>query len=166
MKYPEISKELIEMRAADQELRTQWRDRHNDPQWVELVKETDCVNTARLKEIVERYGWPTISMVGEQGSEAAWLLVQHADHDLEFQLRCLALMKASGDVNPLNVAYLTDRTLVAQGKPQIYGTQFYRPNGEGKHIPQPIKDSDKVDDRRAELGMSSLKEYAAVINRE
>jgi hypothetical protein len=36
-------------------------------------------NLARLKEIVEQHGWPTISLVGVDGAAAAFLLAQHAD---------------------------------------------------------------------------------------
>src|SRR5262249_1178792 len=72
----------------------------------------------RLKEVVNKHGWPGKSLVGKDGAHAAWLLVQHADGDLAFQKRCLALMKAApkGDVEPQNVAYLTDRILVAEKK--------------------------------------------------
>ncbi|TAK88998.1 hypothetical protein EPO04_02740 [Patescibacteria group bacterium] len=167
MENKELRTELLAMRKADQSLRLQWPDKHNDPKWVERVKELDHLHTTRMKQIVEQNGWPTVSMVDKDGSEAAWLLVQHADHDLEFQLTCLDLMgKKANDVDPINIAYLTDRTLVSRGKPQIYGTQFYRPSGKGKHIPQPIQDPELVDERRAELGLHTLKEYSQVINRE
>lgn len=166
MKYPEISKELIQMRAADYALRGQWRDKSNDPSWNKQVKELDQANTTRLKEIVHEIGWPTISAVGAKASDAAWLLVQHSDHDLGFQLECLDLMKQQTEaVSPLNIAYLLDRTLVAQGKPQKYGTQLYRPGGKGEHIPQPIRDPDGVDARRLALGLSTMAEYCEMMNR-
>jgi hypothetical protein len=56
-----------------------------------------------------------------------------------------------------NLAYLTDRVLVAQKKPQRYGTQA-RPEG-GKMVPFPIEDEAKVDERRAELGLAPLADY-------
>lgn len=93
-------------------------------------KRIDIRNTEHMRQIVETYGWPTISMVGKIGSRNAWLLVQHANHDLKFQTKALAKMKAifkksRSDVNPAHIAYLTDRVLVNQGKKQIFGTQFY-----------------------------------------
>lgn len=164
MKHPKISNELMRMRDTDYALRIQWRDKHDDPTWVGEVERMDRTHAKRLKAIVEKYGWPTINMVGEKASDAAWLLVQHADRDLDFQLHCLDLMKAGGNVKPLNIAYLTDRTLVAQGKPQIYGTQFYRPNGKDEYIPRPIREPESVDARRTEIGISTLEEYSKVIN--
>jgi len=89
-------------------------------------------------------------------SQATWLLAQHADHDLQFQLRCLELMKTlpSGDVSLQNIAYLEDRVRVAQGRPQLYGTQFIR---EGDNlIPQPIQDEVDLDRRRQAMGLESF----------
>mgnify|MGYP001560728744 CR=1 FL=1 len=62
-------------------------------------------------------------------------------------------MKSSGkDVDQADVAYLEDRILVNEGKPQLYGTQFL----EG--APRPIKDPDHVDERRKSVGLESLAE--------
>lgn len=93
-------------------------------------KQVDIRNTERMKQIIGAYGWPTISMVGRIGSRSAWLLVQHADHDLKFQTKAFAKMKAvfkksRSDIDPANIAYLTDHVLVNQDKKQIFGTQFY-----------------------------------------
>jgi hypothetical protein len=40
---------------------------------VDLVR----AHTARLRAIVSQYGWPGRSLVGEDGADAAWLLLQH-----------------------------------------------------------------------------------------
>lgn len=50
----------------------------------EKLERTDKDNTSRLGQIVERYGWPTSSLVGKDGAQSAWLLVQHADADPRF----------------------------------------------------------------------------------
>ena len=60
----------------------------------EELSAIDSKNRTRLKEIVDQHGWPGKSMVGKDGAHAAWLLAQHADADLEFQKKCLALMQA------------------------------------------------------------------------
>ena len=119
----------------------------------------DTKHTARLKEIVKKYGWPTNSMVGTEGALAAFLLAQHADADPAFQGRCLDLMKAApeGEVSKNDLAYLTDRVLVNTGKKQLYGTQFMIVNGQ--RVPQPIADEANLDRRRAEAGMITMKEY-------
>lgn len=152
--FPEIAAELQSMAAVDQDMRERSQ---TEGYWDETV---DSTHTARMKEIVAEIGWPTISKVGKTASDKAWLLVQHADHDVAFQIQCLELMKAAPatEVDPTNIAFLEDRVLVNQGKEQIYGTQFTEV--DGKYIPQPIEDEENVDARRAEVGMEPLSEYA------
>jgi hypothetical protein len=65
-------------------------------------------------------------------------------------------MEAAGptEVAPDDIAYLTDRVRVAQDRPQIYGTQFTC--RDGRHVPRPIFDRRRVDERRARVGLDSL----------
>ena len=79
-----------------------------------------------IRKIVREHGWPGKSLAGEDGAHAAWLVVQHMDHDLDFQRSCLALMQQSflaGEVSAHDFAYLTDRVRTHEGRPQMYGTQ-------------------------------------------
>jgi hypothetical protein len=112
-------------------------------------------NTDRLKEIVERYGWPGHSMVGEDGAQHAWLLAQHADHQLDFQRRALALVAEAvehGEAKTRQLAYLTDRVRMNEGKPQLYGTQLAGLR-DGRVVPWPVQDADQLDARRAAMGL-------------
>jgi hypothetical protein len=68
-----------------------------------------------------------------------------------------------GDVSRVDLAYLTDRVLVNEGKKQIYGTQFHEV--DGKMVPLPVEDEAGLSARRAELGMISMEEYSAIMNR-
>ena len=72
----------------------------------------------------------------------AWLLVQHADRDRPFQKQCLELLReavAKKEASGKDLADLTDRVLVGEGKNQIYGTQFI--TKDGKTTAQPMEDS-------------------------
>jgi hypothetical protein len=180
VKEPALRQELLAMEKKDQEARMSFLrsleehgigprngdPKFKDPALIKLVMEQtaklaelDRKNTARLGEIVDKFGWPGQSLVGIQGTEAAWLLVQHADANVPFQKQCLKLMKAGrkGDVNPRHIAYLTDRILVHEGKMQMYGTQVQGQGGDIK--PLPIADEANVDKRRADVGMEPLAEY-------
>jgi len=122
------------------------------------MRAIDEDNTTRMKAIVQQYGWPGPELVGKDGSQAAFTLVQHAD--LAFQKEMLPLVKrayGAGGLSGNNFALLQDRVLVRDGKPQIYGTQLNYTGPEV--IPYPIEDEQNVDRRRAELGMPSLAEY-------
>ena len=57
------------------------------------------------------------------------------------------------------MAYLTDRVLVAEGKPQRYGTQFHRP--QGGLAPRPMEAPAEVDARRAQMGLGTLAEHTS-----
>ncbi len=127
---------------------------------VKKLAEIDRANTLAMKEIIARHGWPGEGLVGKDGAHAAWLLVQHADQDRPFQKQCLALIEAAvrrKDASGSDLAYLTDRVLMGEGKPQRYGTQIARK--DGRWVPQAIEDETNVDKRRAEVGLSSLAEY-------
>jgi hypothetical protein len=68
------------------------------------------------------------------------------------------------EVSRSNYAYLTDRVLLAEGKKQLYGTQFIFSNGKWR--PRPIQDEANVDKRRAEIGLPPLAEYAKIIEQQ
>jgi hypothetical protein len=147
-----LADRLLRMADADRAMRTKAID--GEAEWDDSVDEA---NQSELMEIVRRKGWPTISKVGNEASQAAWLLVQHAP-SLEFMESCLALMEdlPQGEINPANLAYLRDRVLVRNGEPQIYGTQFQQV-GTDMSV-WPIRDPEHVDERRASVGLGTLAE--------
>lgn len=181
---PELRKELLRRVKADQQVREavfEWMKKEkldttgegaanferslNKTQLAEFKKlaeaseRTDKENTEWLGKIVDKHGWPTRTLVGKDGANAAWLLVQHADLSPQFQRKCLDLMAKAGDdeVSKKDRAYLTDRVLLAEGKKQLYGTQFVFEGGKCK--PRPLEDEANVDTRRAEVGLGPLAEY-------
>ncbi len=130
------------------------------------LSEIDKRNTAWLKEVIEQKGWLGKSLVGVDGANAAWLLVQHADRDRGFQKHCLPLLAEAvkkGEATGAQLAYLTDRVRVGAGQKQVYGTQFR--TVDGKLEPQPIEDEANVDKRRKEVGLPSLAEYRKQIEK-
>jgi hypothetical protein len=158
---PQLRRELLAMVEADQAGRKQLMAlERGSPEAMALSKELidlDKQHTQALKVAVAKYGWPGKSMVGEDGAQAAWLLVQHADLDVAFQKQALALMEpmvASGEVTAANYAYLYDRVAVAEKRPQRYGTQF---GDQGE--PEPIEDEAHVDERRKQVGLGTMAEY-------
>jgi hypothetical protein len=64
------------------------------------------------------------------------------------------------EVSQTDLAYLTDRVLLVEGKKQIYGTQFNF--SDGKWEPRPLEDPTSVDKRRAEVGLQPLAEYRRI----
>lgn len=109
---------------------------------------------------MKQYGWLGSSLVGFDGAMAAFLLVQHTQES-EFRKSSLELLQKAvkeGGARDDQLALLTDRFLISEGKPQRYGTQT-RITKDGKFEVPPIEDEANVDKRRAEVGLGPLAEY-------
>ncbi len=125
----------------------------------ELVYLVDAINNFRIKEIIGEHGYPTHKLLGKQGMKDFWLLVQHQDEDLELQQSCLS----NCDFASIERAYLTDRILLAEGKKQIYGTQFTRKNK--KLVLRPVRNRKDIDKLRKKAGLETLAEYTKKMSR-
>jgi hypothetical protein len=160
-----LRQELQAMVKEDQDARNAMiQAKATDEKLLKRMEEIDTKNTKRMKEIVAKVGWPGKSLVGKEGADNAFLLVQHADRDGAFQKECLPLLEKAvkqGEASGKNLAYLTDRLLVADKKKQRYGTQFTRKDGEW--APFPIEDEANVDKRRKEVGLESMAEYTKAL---
>jgi len=150
----DLRAELLRRTVPDQEAR--WAHDY------EAMRQADAANLPWIRQVITEHGWPGRSDVGDEGAQAAWLLVQHADADPAFQRECLGLLTAAvgqGEARRSQLALLTDRVLVAEGQPQEYGTQLrYR---DGECVPFPVRDPDRVDERRAEMSLEPLADYVA-----
>jgi hypothetical protein len=145
-----LKNQLLLLQKNDQAMRS-------SDTWDETV---DLKNTNKLKKIIEKYGWPDEALVGKEGCEAAWLIAQHADHDIAFQTSCLSLMKTKKKTIPhVQIAYLTDRIHVNKGEKQIYGTQFYFDKKKNKLLPRPISEKPKLEARRKRIGLEPFLTY-------
>jgi hypothetical protein len=166
----ELRAELIRMAREDSETRDQLLRDGKLPKYgyAEEMRRIHDRNNARMREIIEQYGWAGRSLVGEDGCEAGWLIVQHAVLEPDFQRQCLSLLEkavAAGEAPGWQLAYLTDRVLMFEGKEQIYGTQ-YLPTEGGKSVVYKIADPESVDARRRMVGLCSLEENTKRIHRE
>ena len=171
---PDLRAELLEMVAADQDIRQRAIEAGAFVDSASVVAfaqtdlgremmEGDSLRLARVVEIVDTHGWPTASLVGTDGVDAAFLIVQHGD--LEVQARMLPLVECSwraGDLEGQSYALLLDRVRLKQGEPQVYGTQVGL-DAEGEFVPTDLADPETVDARRAEVGMMPLAEYLEIL---
>ncbi len=164
-----LAAELKAMVVEDQRIRTRpaaEQKKFAVPMSVEESmqwRRVGTANTDRLCEIVDRHGWPGRSLVGEEGAQYAWLLAQHADHQLDFQRRALALLAEAverGEAAARQLALLTDRVRMNEVKEQLYGTQIAGVD-EGVVTPWPVEDPGELDVRRASVGLEPFSEYAA-----
>jgi GNAT superfamily N-acetyltransferase len=163
----ELEDELARMAEDDQRVRQPppadvLERRPSDEELMEMTR-VDLANTERLEEIVDEHGWPGRSLVGKKGAHNAWLLAQHAHYRLDFQRRVLVLLEqavAAGEASAADLAYLTDRVRMHEGRPQLYGTQLVGVEG-GTPVPWAVEDPDGLDTRRTEAGLEPWGDYVA-----
>lgn len=167
VKMPELREELLAMEAADQQVREPMQQPGFDfqnmpPEIAAAMDSVDSVNQSRLRAIIDEQGWPTAAMVGRDGIAAIFLIIQHAE--LPFQQEALPHVRQwyeEGAIHGQSVALMTDRVLLKEGEPQLYGTQSEIIDGEV--IVLPLADSARVDKRRAELGLPPLEDYLVLV---
>jgi len=148
-----LATELITRGGSD--FRATTKSQHpTDPMPWEDVQKIRADNTCFLKEIVDKFSWPSNSLVGQTASHWAWFIAQHSDHDIDFQEKCLQLMKnlPKGDTNLPDLAHLEDRVRVNRGKKQLYGTQFSGATEQTMTL-QPVEKPDELEIRRKEMGL-------------
>ncbi|MGH1488660.1 MAG: DUF6624 domain-containing protein [Acidimicrobiales bacterium] len=119
-------------------------------------------NGDRLEEILDQTaGWLGYRLVGEAGSEAAFLIAQHdiANPNLIRRVRQLyAAAVDNADADPRRLANLEDRIRYFEGRPQWYGTHVgWDTDGQFGPWP-PVEEPDGVDERRGRLGLPPLAE--------
>ena len=131
-------------------------------QWKIFKDSVFLRNQKRAKEILNTYGFVGFDLAGEKGSRNFWLIVQHSDHNPEFQKEVLKEMKKEVDKqNAISTNYglLVDRVNLNTGHPQIYGTQVTYNINNGQAYPKTLMDSINVNSRRKTIGLEPIEEY-------
>lgn len=126
-----------------------------------LINRQDSICISKLVQIVDNYGWLGKSRVGDDANQAIWLVMQHSE--LEIQEKYLPLLRESvvnRESEGWHLAFLEDRILMYQKKEQKYGTQAVWDNELKATKIYPIEDFKNVNERRIELGLEPIEEYA------
>jgi hypothetical protein len=130
-----------------------------------IMKRVDAENLRRLKRIFEKHGFPTPAMVGYDGTNAAWLLLQHADADPAWQRQWLGAVERlakHNELSPQGYALFVDRMRANEGRKQIYGSQFR--GAKGARVLQPTVDPAHLDERRKAIGLIPEREYECILD--
>jgi hypothetical protein len=130
--------------------------------WNSFKDSVFTTHQKRVGEIFNEHGFVGFDVAGKEGSENFWLLVQHSDHNPEFQQQVLEKMKIEvdkGNALPNNYGLLVDRVKLNTGEPQVYGTQVTYNMNIGQAYPKALADSATVNERRALLGLEPLENY-------
>ncbi|KAA3436176.1 DUF6624 domain-containing protein [Rufibacter hautae] len=138
----------------------QWKDT-----W-DKIEAQDKVNQQQLIEIIEKHGWPGKSLVGQQASQAAFLVIQHSDRELmEKYLPLLREAAAKGEASKSSLALMEDRVRMNRGLPQLYGSQLQMNPETKKYELYKVEDEANLDKRRADMGLGPISEYMKLFNK-
>lgn len=150
---PLISKELIQLAEKDLQVREKLLEEDQlsgayHPEMEQIHKQ----NAKRLREIIRDIGFPTVSKVGAEASDAAWLIIQHSIGEPAFMKECYTMMlENQNDISRSNIAYLYDRIQVFQSKPQRYGTQLTTGG-----VPYPVENKTLLNEKRSQAELPLL----------
>ncbi len=166
-KQNQLKQQLSELVAVDQIAANMPAGKYKEytkEQWQAFKDSVFTADKNAAEAIFNRYGFPGINMVGKEGSQHFWLLVQHCDQYPAFQKKILKAMDKEvkkQNANANNYAYLFDRVQVNAGQKQRFGTQVtYEVATTGRAIPKiGLQDSAHVDQLRKQYDLEPLKDY-------
>jgi hypothetical protein len=161
--YPEVLKTLLELRELDQAYR-QGRGNPNVSS-----RTIDSLNQIKLDSLISIYGWLGYKEVGKSGENASFLIAQHADNNLDFQKKCLALLQVElfkGNVYPPNYALLYDRVMVNSNKAQLFGSQVELDETSNKFKPKKTVSTELVNAYRLYFGLDTIESYLDMMNKK
>jgi hypothetical protein len=159
-----LLKELKARVEKDQAARKRWLADQGSTELADAVDTIDTENVTWLRNLVSTRGFPTAAEVGKEGVHLAWVLLQHADRDPKLQSDLLPILEqrfAAGELPANDLARITDRVMLASGKPQRYGTQFDWFSGDFS-LPELTKLAE-IDAARAQLGLMPLVDYVCTL---
>lgn len=165
----ELKQRLVEMVAEDQRVRAELAATGELLQgYAPRMAEVHRRNAQALQTIIEQVGWPGKSLVGEEGANAAWLILLHAIGHPDLQRCCLPLLReavARYEADPAQLAYLEDRICFFERRPQHYGTQFDW-DEQGQLSPWHLADPERVDEYRQAIGLGPLADRVRQVREE
>ena len=125
-----------------------------------IYKSNHIINEKKVRAILDNYGWPDSSQIGENGNRTICNVIQHSDSST--RIRYLPLMREAVLDKKLEASYLVraeDRIATDRGQLQIYGGQMkYYPETKSFNV-WPVYDPVNINTRRAEIGLGTIEEH-------
>lgn len=122
-----------------------------------IIDKNHVINEKKVKHILDKYGWPTKEMAGEQGNWTICNVIQHSDN--EVRLQYLPMMRQAVNDKKLEPRFLVraeDRIATERGDLQIYGGQMkYYPETKSFNL-WPVFEPEHIDKRRTAIGLDSI----------
>lgn len=157
----EYALELFHLNPLDQKYRYYY------PRWgvweYSRAYNQDSLNAETLKTLIKKYGFPTISKVGNYAAETAFLVIQH-NPSLKKYYHQLFKAYRNNDFDSWCYARAKDRYLTLYlGRKQLYGTSWVHSTKTqkkygDKYVLRPVRNFKNLNKRRASIGLKPIEE--------
>lgn len=124
-----------------------------------LQNELDYNNTRILMNLVERFGWPSEDLLGEDTPDMTPVLIHMRPEDVGWVLPVLKREALAGRMDPKKYAMIFDRKRQHDGEPPLYGTVQTFDRATNSILPPEVVDIDETNEARAEIGLGPLEEF-------
>jgi len=149
----------------------EWTPVETAPDPVRHVLDVVRDNTGWLRVLVAERGWPGRSLVGQDGIDAAWLILQHTGsgvptigtpENLAFQATCVPLLRdavRNGEADPWHLAHIVDNLHARAAEPAEYAVlnTAYVHHGDTVVL-RPDLDPSTIDESRRQIGLHPIAE--------
>lgn len=163
-----LRRELLNIWDEDQNLRKEWQEvwqkygqgSSQVDSIVRVVRIKDSLHVVRVTAILDERGWVGKDLVGTQGNNCLFIVIQHSD--LKTMEKYLPMMRKAvreGNTEAQWLALLEDRVALGEGRKQTYGSQLYWDKKKNRSFVAPLADPDSVDVRRKSVGLNTMAEY-------
>ena len=130
-----------------------------------LIKHMDSINSSKVEDILDKYGWLGEKKISFQGNKTLALVIVHSR--LSIQKKYLPMLKDAvkkSNALPEDLALLEDLIAVQEGRKQKYGTRVNQDYKTLEYFVEPLEDPDNVDKFREEVGLGPIAEYLKIWN--
>ena len=122
--------------------------------------EVDKENLNKVINILNQCGMPNWEQVPRYQFSTIWLVIQHSSKEVrKTYFPILKQSAKNGDLRKEDIAMMEDRMMMDYNKPQIYGTQVFRKSDSEPWKLYNLKDPERVNKRRKEVGLEPLEQY-------
>ncbi len=155
-----LREQLLKLKEnAQQRLDEDLSDNKKPEALVKRMREFRDKNTVRLCAIVKQHGWPTASLVGHDGVDAAFYVLRNGSTgSLKVDLiPAIVAAVTRGDIQRPEFAGFVDRLRLEAGLKQLFGTQATI--RDRLLVLFPIEAETQVDARRKQYDLPPLSDY-------
>ncbi|MEQ9167431.1 MAG: hypothetical protein RLO12_14335, partial [Fulvivirga sp.] len=125
------------------------------------AQKVDRENQELLLSIFQCCGSIAIERAGNDVAQAAFLILQHASHEMRLEyFEVFESWAKEGIIKASTLALMVDRMRMHEGQPQLFGSQITS-NEKGEQVFYEIDNLEKVRARRDSLFMEPLEDYVA-----